>query len=347
MPVAVPRERDLTLRDLRLDLEHVDPFVVHVHGEEGDERGSEAGTDEPLDGAVVVRPEAHVGLDAANRQLALGEQGAPAGAVPDQGEVVELVQAGAVAVRELVSCRDEKHVGVAEELLPREGPLDQRQHREGEVELSALDEAEQVVVGRGLPQLEPDARPRGDEAAHQLGDHLRADALERPDAQGPRLTLDERRHVRLRGVQTGHDRLGVTEEQHARLRERDRARATRTLEQPLADDPLERLDLLADCRLRVAERLGGAAERALAGDRLEGREMPDLDAEPAVASIRFHDRREHYLDLRLSRKAADTEGMEAAVILLFILLIGPLAALFGADSRLDENGYRRRYRSMS
>ena len=39
--------------------------------------------------------------------------------------------------------------------------------------------------------------------------------------------------------------------------------------------------------------------------------------------------------------------MEAAVILLFILLIGPLAALFGADSRLDENGYRRRYRSMS
>ena len=38
--------------------------------------------------------------------------------------------------------------------------------------------------------------------------------------------------------------------------------------------------------------------------------------------------------------------MEAAII-LFVLLIGPLAAAFGADSRLDENGYRRRYRSMS
>jgi hypothetical protein len=38
--------------------------------------------------------------------------------------------------------------------------------------------------------------------------------------------------------------------------------------------------------------------------------------------------------------------MEVALI-LFILLIGPLAAAFGADSRLDENAYRRRYRSMS
>ena len=37
----------------------------------------------------------------------------------------------------------------------------------------------------------------------------------------------------------------------------------------------------------------------------------------------------------------------AAALLLFILLIGPLALAFGADSRLDENGYRRRYRSMS
>jgi hypothetical protein len=37
--------------------------------------------------------------------------------------------------------------------------------------------------------------------------------------------------------------------------------------------------------------------------------------------------------------------MEAAII-VFVLLIGPLAAAFGADSRIDENGYRRRYRSM-
>jgi hypothetical protein len=39
--------------------------------------------------------------------------------------------------------------------------------------------------------------------------------------------------------------------------------------------------------LRVAERLRGAAERALAGDRLEGGQVTELDAEP---TIRFHDR---------------------------------------------------------
>jgi hypothetical protein len=45
-------------------------------------------------------------------------------------------------------------------------------------------------------------------------------------------------------------------------------------------------------------------------------------------------------------QAADTTGMEV-VLILFLVLIGPLAVAFGADSRLDENGYRRRYRSMS
>ena len=44
-------------------------------------------------------------------------------------------------------------------------------------------------------------------------------------------------------------------------------------------------------------------------------------------------------------QAADTSGMEIALI-IFLVLIGPLALAFGADSRLDENAYRRRYRSM-
>jgi hypothetical protein len=32
----------------------------------------------------------------------------------------------------------------------------------------------------------------------------------------------------------------------------------------------------------------------------------------------------------------DAEGMEIALILLFLLLVGPLALLYGADSRIDE-----------
>jgi hypothetical protein len=33
---------------------------------------------------------------------------------------------------------------------------------------------------------------------------------------------------------------------------------------------------------------------------------------------------------------ADAEGMEIVLILLFLLLVGPLAVLYGADSRIDE-----------
>ena len=35
-------------------------------------------------------------------------------------------------------------------------------------------------------------------------------------------------------------------------------------------------------------------------------------------------------------QSVDAEGMEIALIALFLLLVGPLAVLFGADSRVDE-----------
>ena len=90
------------------------------------------------------------------------------------------------------------------------------------------------------------------------------------------------------------DRVGVPEEQLTRLCERDRARSAGALDELLADDLLERLDLLADRRLRVAEPLRGAAERPLGGDGLQRGEMPQFDSEPA---IRFHDRDQQYHDL--------------------------------------------------
>ena len=62
----------------------------------------------------------------------------------------------------------------------------------------------------------------------------------------------------------------------------------------LADDPLEGRDLLADRRLRVAERVGGTAERRLTGDGLQRDQVTELDAEP---SIRIHDGKIPKLDL--------------------------------------------------
>src|SRR6476661_1142575 len=64
------------------------------------------------------------------------------------------------------------------------------------------------------------------------------------------------------------------------------ARAARPLDQAIADQALERRDLLADGGLRVAQPDRGAAEAALLRHRLQGSQVPQFDPEP---TIRFHD----------------------------------------------------------
>ena len=76
------------------------------------------------------------------------------------------------------------------------------------------------------------------------------------------------------------DRVGVGEQLRARLGQLDRARARRAGHERHADDPLERAQLLADGRLRVAEPHGGAAHRSLARDRLERGEVAEIEPGP-------------------------------------------------------------------
>jgi len=141
-----------------------------------------------------------------------------------------------------------------------------------------------------------DLGPLGGEPPHDLRQQARADRLERADAQRAERAALQGGQVGLGRLQAGDDRLGVAQEQPARLGERDGSRAARALDEPLADDPLERLDLLADRGLRVAEPLGGASERPLFGERLERGEVADLDAEPARWSIKFRDGNQLYTD---------------------------------------------------
>ena len=176
--------------------------------------------------------------------------------------------------------------GIVDELARLERRVRDRERDEADVELAALDRLLDLLVVE-LADHDVDAGPRGGEAAHHGGEEARAGRLERADAQRADLARLQRVQVGLRGLQPRDDRVGVPEQQLARLGERDRPRAAGPLDELLADDPLERRDLLADRRLRVAEPLGRASERALARERLQGGEVPELDAEP---SIRFHDR---------------------------------------------------------
>ena len=133
--------------------------------------------------------------------------------------------------------------------------------------------------------LHLDARPRLLEAAEQAGEDAGADALEDPDAERAGGAFGERRHVGLRRVELRDDRVGVAQQEPAGVGQVDRPWAAGPLDEPLAHAPLELGDLLADRRLGVAELAGGAAERPRAADGLQGREMPQFDAEP---SITFH-----------------------------------------------------------
>ena len=94
----------------------------------------------------------------------------------------------------------------------------------------------------------------------------------------------------------------MAEEELAGFGHRDGTRAAGALDELLADDPLERRDLLAHRRLGVAELERGTSEGARAGDGLERGKMAELDAEPARlggihSSISCGNGTHQYLDL--------------------------------------------------
>ena len=141
--------------------------------------------------------------------------------------------------------------------------------------LEQVDELGRVVL---LAHADADSRPLRAEAADESGEEVRADALEDADAQRSRLSFGERGHVGAGRVEPGHDRVGVAEQEEPRLGRLHLARAARAVEELLPDDALELRDLLAHRRLRVAELARRGAERPRPHDRLQRREMAQLDA---------------------------------------------------------------------
>ena len=178
--------------------------------------------------------------------------------------------------------RDHQHVRIAHQLERLERAVGEWGTAKREIEVTALDRAVEIRVGRRLGEPELDPGPVGEEPPHHLGQHACPDALVGADAERAGLAGAQRRHVCPRRLEPRHDRLRVTQEQRAGLGHRDGTRATGPLDELLVDDPLERRDLLADGGLRVAELGGGATERASTGHRFEGGEVPDLDPEPVV-----------------------------------------------------------------
>ena len=129
--------------------------------------------------------------------------------------------------------REDDDVRVAHQLHRLERPVPDREHHEGEVELAALDQLEEVAVVGGLGQLHGDVGPGVGELAQQPREDARADALVRPDPQRPGRALGERGHVGLGRLQARDDAGGVAQEELAGLRQRDAPRPAGTLHELL------------------------------------------------------------------------------------------------------------------
>jgi hypothetical protein len=126
------------------------------------------------------------------------------------------------------------------------GALFDRQHHEGDVQLAALDETQELCVVGRLRELDGDQRPRVAELEHHAWEDTGPDALVRADAERSGGSFRVRCEVGLSRIEAGDDPLRMAEEELPCVRQGDGARATRTFDEPLADDALERGDLLAD-----------------------------------------------------------------------------------------------------
>src|SRR5439155_21962711 len=78
------------------------------------------------------------------------------------------------------------------------------------------------------------------------------------------------------------DPLRVAEHDATSLRHRHRAAASRSLDEALADEGLERAHVIADRRQRAVQLLRRGPERPRVGDGAKCPQMLDLDALPIV-----------------------------------------------------------------
>ena len=127
-------------------------------------------------------------------------------AVGDQRQPGDLARPDrARAPCELGAGGGEQDVGVGEDVDALERRVVVLDH-EGEVEVAALEQPEQLLVVAGLAEPHLDVRPALDVAAHRARQQAHAGALEGADAERARLALGERVEV---GLGRAHRRRGA------------------------------------------------------------------------------------------------------------------------------------------
>ena len=176
----------------------------------------------------------------------------------------------------------DEHERVGQELDAVERALGQRQDAEREVEPAGLHHVHQALVAVGLHELDLDAGPGLAEAADDRGQDPGADALVDADPEPAGLPRRVGEQVRARRLEAVGDRLDVAQQERAGLGELHGPAAAAAVEQAHAERRLEAHHVLADGRLRVVERVGGAVERALVRDGPEAEQLPEAEVRERV-----------------------------------------------------------------
>ena len=162
--------------------------------------------------------------------------------------------------------------------------IGERSDHERQLQLAVEQLVDQLLLVVGLERSYHESGMITAELVDDGREDSDGDALEGADVEATGVAAAESVDIVGDRVDPAQDVACVLEHQLAERCELDGPRATRAVEERSADESLEGRDLLAHRRLRVAETLGRATERALGGDGVEGDQVSRLEL-----SERLHD----------------------------------------------------------
>src|SRR5262245_43882642 len=216
----MPDEPEHARRHSWRELDRSHPLVIRVDAELGDQTDSGAHGNQAVHGLALIGAEHVARLESARAKLRIQMFTDPTRSSADEGKLGDLAQ------RERCSASSERRVGrneqyprVTHQLDHLERPIGQRLNGEADVEVTALDAREQLVLGDRFRQLDLDVRPFDPEAAKELRKDPGAGALQDAQPKPPSPSLESRGYVRLSGLQPRDDRLSVAEDEPTRVAE--------------------------------------------------------------------------------------------------------------------------------
>ena len=234
------------------ELEQADLWVVLVDRQQRGQRKAKTSTDHRLHGPVVIGAENDARPYALTEQKLLSVILIRPVLITDHRQAGQVAGAGPAAGQRRARTRHQ-HIWILHQLADLKGTIRDGLDGKAEIKLASFDRIDELPVMRGFGHPNVHRRPALFEPAHDLRQHLIGHALVDADPQAARLPGGIGVEVGLGRPQPRLDGLGMPEQNATCFSQLDRAPAPRTLDQALADQGLERGDVVADRGKRAVQ----------------------------------------------------------------------------------------------